>query len=163
MPSSDEVSEGVPMAKSKLQVPGARPPAEGDLDTLRHLHNAERANYWDAANLLAKSMAYYLAISAAVLGYVLTQKLDPPLPRLIVFAGLTISTGYIVALSAGVWGLFRQMKLVDALGSALATSAVDPSYLTFQTNWRGAVGVIAACTFLFVGVVIAALVVLLLR
>jgi hypothetical protein len=51
------------------------------LEALRHLHGAERSNYWEAANMLTKSMAFYIAISAGVLGYALTQKLPPPFPR----------------------------------------------------------------------------------
>ena len=97
-------------------------PREENLDVLKHLHETQRKDYWDALNICSKAMTFYLAIAAGVLGYIFTKELDPPLPRDIAVAGLVISGLFLVSLVAGVRGVLRQLARVVHLENALVAA-----------------------------------------
>lgn len=136
----------------------------GNLDLLKHLHEWERKNYWDAVNVFSKAMTFYLAIAAAVLGYLLTRELQPPLPRDIAWAGLIISTGFLIAFTVGVQGVLRQLARVRqldvAVAAALEQSEVGPG---LHDEWRRVVVVMAAGSVLLIVVIMAGLVLTLQR
>jgi len=102
---------------------------KADLDlnqaTLRFLHQTQQRSYWETANLTAKGIAFYLAVTAALLSYSLTQKLEPALVRLLLWGALVISVAVFVALGANGWLLFRQAKSLEALSLALDKDAFE--------------------------------------
>ena len=149
--------------ESDVDMPAQSSPSAA-ADTLRQVYEAERKNYWDAANLLSRGMAFYLAISGAVLAYALTRELPAPLPKQIAWAGLVISLTYMVALAMGILGLLQQLELVHKLQAALFTELpndiVPESLLDGR---RRVVIVLAACTYVLISVVTYGLLTLLIR
>jgi len=134
-----------------------------DIDLLKHLHEWERKNYWDAVNVFSKAMTFYLAIAAAVLGYLLTRDLPPPFPRDIAWAGLIISVAFLVALVTGVIGVLRQLdrlrQLDVAVTGALQRVQVGPG---MHADWRQVVVVMATCSTVLIFVIMIGLALILL-
>src|ERR1700674_964757 len=88
--------------------------------TLRFLHQTQQRSYWATANLTAKGIAFYLAVTAALLSYSLTQKVESAaLIRLLLWGAIVISIAVFVALAACAWLLFRQAKSIEAISLAL--------------------------------------------
>src|SRR5579872_7610863 len=97
-------------------VPSLDTATKPDSEVLRHLHETERKNYWEAANLLAKGLGFYLAISAAVLTYILTKELPKDFSNWfrkgIAATGFLVTLFWVIAFLRGVGGLFRQAEIV---------------------------------------------------
>lgn len=87
--------------------------ASGHLDNLRFLHAFQERTYWESTKVLTTFAAFYLAVTSAALGYVLTQNLKPPLPRLFALTGLTFSVLFFLVFSVWAHGLLRQIALLD--------------------------------------------------
>jgi hypothetical protein len=82
------------------------------------------------------------------------------LPAQIAVVGLILSLDYLVALGAGVLGLYRQMQVVYRLTARIVDCGGSVGQIIPLPKWHGVVGVIATCAFLFVVVVLLAFVVL---
>lgn len=105
------------MTNTDTNSAGTTPP--GDAATLRYLHDFQQKCYWESAKVLTTGMAFYLAITSAVLGYVLTQKLPAHLPRLLVSAMIVISLVFFAAFSVWAHGLLTQIAMLDKITRAL--------------------------------------------
>src|SRR5437867_4358846 len=90
-------------------------------DVLRHLHEFHQKAYWESTKLLAQGMAFYVAITTALLGYVLTQPLSQVVKRSLIVAGLAISVLFFLGFSVWAFGLLQQINILECL-----TRDLDP-------------------------------------
>lgn len=119
--------------------------------TLRFLHQTKQRAYWETANLTAKGIAFYLAVTAALLSYILTQRLEPNLTRLLLWGALTISLAVFAALGACAWLLFRQATALEALTQALDNDAFESLSISMQCLQERRVLAIVVSAYCFVG------------
>ncbi len=131
--------------------------------TLRFLHQTQQRSYWETANLTAKGIAFYLAVTAALLSYTLTQKLEPALASLLLWGALAISAAVFAALGANAWLLFHQAKSLEALSLALDKDAFEALSFSRHARNERRVLVIVISAYCAVGAALVTGILLLLR
>lgn len=108
--------------------------------------------------MLARGMAFYLAITSALFGYVLTRTLSPRLSALLVGLAVAISIIFFVILVAWVWGLTRMVNLLESLTLRMEKQAYEDLQMKAHFRiWRRINRVIIAGTVLSVAVIIVGL------
>ena len=136
--------------------------------TLRFLHQANQRAYWETANLTAKGIAFYLAVTAALLSYYLNNQPhnleQTALARLLLWGALLISAAVFVALGANAWLLFRQAKSLEALAQMLDAKAFVSLSIGRQSRHQRRVLAMVISAYCAVGAVLfAGLLILLCR
>jgi hypothetical protein len=94
-----------------------------NLENTARLLEVERSNWWQAIDVLLKAMVIYLAILAALIGYVLTATLEPSVHRVLLTSAVFVSLTYGVANALALRNLILQMRYVHTLAGRLAAAA----------------------------------------
>lgn len=74
----------------------------------------------EAANLLMKAIAFYLAISAAILGYVLSHPLAPALRIIALWIVVIITLLFTIAVASVSWGLWTGVRHLQSVHEMLS-------------------------------------------
>lgn len=74
----------------------------------------------EAANLLMKAITFYLAISAAILGYVLSHPLAPSLRIIALWIVVIITLLFTIAVASVSWGLWAGMRDLESAHEMLS-------------------------------------------
>lgn len=77
----------------------------------------------ETANGLMKAIAFYFAISAAILGYVLSHPLAPSLRIVALWTVIIITLLFTIAFGAVSWGLWTNMKDLESAQEMLSPDA----------------------------------------
>lgn len=90
------------------------PDAPGGSPANREALSTQAEFIWQAlketANLLMKAITFYLAIAAAILGYVLSHPLAPSLRLIALWIVITITLLFTIAVASVSWGLWTGMR-----------------------------------------------------
>ncbi len=117
---------------------------------------------WEAAGLLTKGMAFCMAITAGLVGYVVSKDLPSPLPQLVLGAG--IGTLLLFSVLAGHWisGLKATASALERLVESLSPEEFgsSPVRLSFA-KFRAVAKTFAVCAILEVAMLIFGMVLLL--
>jgi hypothetical protein len=121
------------------------------------LLEVERDNWWQAIDVLGKAMVIYLAILAALIGYILTTTLDATVQRVLLLSAIFVSLAYGTVNAFALRSLVPHMKLVHSLSVRLAKAAeieTEAARLYASRRHFATVGVLAAFSVgaLFVGI-----------
>ena len=108
-------------------------------------------------------MTFYLAISAALLGYVFTQDLERDLKQAVLTTALVIAALFLPVLWFGFRRLYGLLKALEASIEHIATRrlAEDLGVKAEFAHWRRAQLVVCAAIFAVDGVLIGAMLTLL--
>lgn len=91
----------------------ATPTTTSRSENLRFLHDFQQRSYWESTKVLTSFAAFYLAVTSAALGYVLTRDLKPPFPRLFAITALAFLVLFLLVFSMWARGLLKQVALLD--------------------------------------------------
>jgi hypothetical protein len=128
------------------------------VDTIRFIHEFQQKTYWEGVGMLTRVMAFYLAVTSFLFGYILTKGLSPRLSVLFVGVAVAVSTIFLVVLVAWAWGLTRIVDLLDSLTLGLDRQAYEDLRMKAQfRTWRRINRVVIVGTVLVVVVIIAGL------
>ncbi|HEX8473000.1 MAG TPA: hypothetical protein VF666_03125 [Pyrinomonadaceae bacterium] len=79
--------------------------AEVRADGLKFIYESQQKWFWQMLDALIKGSAFYLTITAAIIGYVLSKDLPPSLQRSILILGIITSVLFIIGATACARGL----------------------------------------------------------
>lgn len=94
------------------------PPKDSRIPTIdapRILFDSTQKWFWDAGNVLVRGLAFYLALMAAVVGYVLTRSLPPNLLHLVLTLALVTSILFLLGWAACASVMFRCIDVLEKL------------------------------------------------
>jgi hypothetical protein len=95
------------------------------------------SHFWDSAKLLAQAWAFYVAIMAALVGYVMSNDLPLPLSKALIIVAAIISVIHLVGSCIWAWGLSRVVVTLEALTRELNEKAFrDLKLVTIFSRWR---------------------------
>jgi hypothetical protein len=77
----------------------------GKVDALKFIYESQQKWFWQMLDALIKGSAFYLTITAAIIGYVLSKDLPASLQRSILMLGIITSVLFIVGATACARGL----------------------------------------------------------
>lgn len=77
----------------------------------------------ETANLVMKASAFYLAAMAAILGYVFSHPLAPPLRIRAFWVVITVALLFIIAVGAAGWGLWTGVRDLQSAQEMLSADA----------------------------------------
>lgn len=132
---------------------------EGDKghEALKMLLEVQQRTYWESAALLAKGMTFYLAIAAALMGYVLTQDLPASLKQRLVFGGLVITALFFGVLVVSIKALLGTTHSMEQLLHELGPHAGERAR-PFFSSWRSTLVIISALIVLMGAIIVFGLV-----
>jgi len=110
--STDKSQDAPGIRPSKQDVPSAR--SEFLWQVLK-----------ETANGLMKTIAFYFAISAAILGYVLAHPLAPPLRNTALWVIISITLLFLIAFVSVSWGFWKGMRDLHVAQERLSPGAFD--------------------------------------
>jgi hypothetical protein len=120
--------------------------SDRDASGLKALFDFQQRAFWDSANLLGKSTAFYLAITAALAGYTVTRSLTPELARLALSIAIGASIAFWLVVIVAFWGLSRIITRLEVTARLLDSRVFDDTQMArFFARWRRALMVIAVC------------------
>lgn len=135
-----------------------------DCDNKRLVLELQQQTMWQIAGNLTKGFAFYLAILAALLGYVMSLKLAPGLQSSILCASIAITVLFGVAAGAIARCLDRHLTSVEKSLKEVASTAYDElNAAKFFTDIRTAAKVTGVCSFLVLLILLSGAVLLLMR
>ena len=109
---------------------------------------------WQIAGYLTKGSAFYFAILAAFLGYVMAQELSPNIEAAVLYGVIAISILYMIAAGAIVKSLRSLLKTIESHLKATTSIAFDElNSESFFSEVRKAARIVGVCSF-FVWIVI---------
>jgi len=136
----------------------------GRNDNLRFVHDFQQRAYWESAKVLTSFAAVYLAITSAALGYVLSQNLRPPLPRLFAATALTFSLLFFLVFSIWAQGLLRQIALLEDTSRRLDAGLYNELELhRLFASWRKVNWTVMIATYLAGTVLLSGILFILIR
>ena len=120
----------------------------GDVDNaLKFIFESQQKTFWESANLLAKGMAFYLAITAGLVGYALTRELPMPLPRLTLSIATGTSLLFSVVTGICFWGLIGILSFLEGSVRRVSPELFQEMNLhQFFARWRTVVWIGVICT-----------------
>jgi hypothetical protein len=118
--------------------------------------------YWDAATLSVKCAAFYFAILAALVGYVVTQRLPGRVGDLALVIGLVTSGLTVVVAFIAVRTMYRCLNLLERLMIKETGAVIDGSEIRILfSRWRCTVWAFSLGGLALTGMFIAGILVLL--
>src|SRR5215217_7972059 len=82
-------------------------------DALKFIYESQIKWFWQMLDALIKGAAFYLTITAAVIGYVLAKELPPAVQRSILIIGIMTSVLFIIAAIACCRGLHACLTPIE--------------------------------------------------
>ena len=127
------------------------------LDGAQALLSNWQTHYWDSCKLLAQAWAFYYAIMAALIGYVMTRNLPRALSTRLVVGAMAITVVQVLGATIWGWGLLKVVAILEGLNREVSKSLFNELELRNAfLRWRrvqvvvmGGSAVVAA--FIFVG------------
>lgn len=95
------------------------------LENLRHLHQTYHQLYWHSADSLAKVWSFYLAITATLVGYVVSREIADNLTPGILAGAVVVTVLSVVFFGAWAWGLRRITILLRHITERLDGTLYD--------------------------------------
>jgi hypothetical protein len=93
------------------------------VDTLKFLYESQQKWFWQTLDALIKGGAFYLTITAAILGYVLSKDLPGSLQRSILIIGIITSVCFIIGATACARGLHAYLTPIEKSLKSLSPAA----------------------------------------
>ncbi|MBI5922201.1 MAG: hypothetical protein HY847_11235 [Betaproteobacteria bacterium] len=85
------------------------------MDPAKVMFESTQKWFWDVANILIRGLAFYLALMAVVVGYVLTRNLSLSLLQLVLTLAFVTSILFLVGWAACVAVMFRCIGILEDL------------------------------------------------
>lgn len=92
---------------------------DADSEYTKTLLGIWNAHFWDSAKLFAQAWAFYVTIMAALVGYVVSQKVSQQLSNALILVAAIISFIHLVVSSLWAWGLWHVVVTLEALTRCL--------------------------------------------
>ena len=107
--------------------------------------------YWEGANLMLKGTAFYMAILAALVGYVVTQKVQTQIAELTLYGGVATSALAVTVAIMAARTMYRCVGVLEHLLLRQATQSIAESELrTVFSRWRKTIWSFGVCGTLLV-------------
>lgn len=121
------------------------------IDTQKFLYESQQRWFWQTLDALIKGGAFYLTITAAILGYVLSKDLPGSLQRSILTIGIITSLCFIIGATACARGLHAYLtpieKSLQSLNPVMAEEMNLPHVFTVMRNVMWIVVICSAIVF----------------
>lgn len=118
--------------------------------------------YWDGSNLVFKGTAFYIGILAALVGYVVTQRVPRKVAELTLYAGIVTSGLAVIAAISSGWTMYRCVNLLEKLMVQQKIEGLRDSDLPgLFSRWRKTIWAFGICGSLLVALFVSGMVVLL--
>ena len=95
------------------------------VDALKFLYESQQKWFWQTLDALIKGGAFYLTITAAILGYVLSKDLPGSLQRSILIIGIITSVCFIIGATACARGLHAYLTPIERSLKSLDPATSD--------------------------------------
>jgi hypothetical protein len=128
---------------------------EEEQASLRFQCESAQRMFADSAELLTKGMTFYLAITAAFLGYTFTQRLPGRLVGFILVAAIAISVLFLISCLATVAGILRTANTYRILSTKIGPQSIHPELSAMLTRWRHVTMIVTLCLVLLVSIFVA--------
>jgi hypothetical protein len=126
------------------------------LDTHSRMWDQTIEFFWNALNLFVKGFAFYLAINAAAIGYILSENATIELRRVASVFGLLTSILYLACLIAFIVWVMNLIRAIHRASTRIGEEVRNAFLLEHHFRLgRIAISIVAAATVVMVGLVFA--------
>jgi tetrahydromethanopterin S-methyltransferase subunit C len=119
------------------------------VDALKFMYESQQKWFWQMLDALIKGAAFYLTITAAVIGYVLAKELPATVQRSILIIGILTSVLFVIAATACCRGLHACLTPIEKSIKSLDVEVAEGLNLPHVfTVMRRVMWAVAVCSFL---------------
>lgn len=146
---------------SSPDIPGVVSSPNQRHEAVKALHETYHHLYWESSNSLLKTWGFYLIMTGALIGYVLTKGMSPTLSKSALMGAVVISATMISTFAGWTWGLHGIVRLLERLTKELDHNVFyDFGLNRIFSHWRRLVLFIMVCTIVDGALIIAGIVLL---
>jgi hypothetical protein len=140
-------------------VTSVQPQLRPSSDSLKFVGDALQKTYWESLHLLVRNAGFYFAITAALVGYVVTRNLSAPLTILVLWMSLATSVLTLVVGWIATRSIFEVVRLIEVVmrqssEGVLSTEDMDHLFVRWRTVlWAFAIGGTTLIILICIGIV----------
>jgi hypothetical protein len=106
-----------------MEIPAKK--TDNQIDLQKFFIEIQQKSLWELWNLFAKGMAFYLAIIAVLMGYVITKNLPENSKALLLKICIGITIPFLIASAFSIWTLFKSADRLSEKIESLSTVIIQ--------------------------------------